>query len=327
MYTLLAELVKHSLFSPLAQNMVGTNKFFNWYFYGMGGIGGWFIFLLIALVAVVWLLYDSGKRRLPALGWRLGVVLLLLLLLPTILYRFTVTPIHFQLYTVLHDTFKKTGDCPFDYLTVNFPDVQVTTCDDLLSSLPPLTPYGEWVFYLGLLGGVLAPVLAIGYWVTYHGMKGCPNGHVYEAAAGECPECNRLRAAQMPIQQQVPYMPYSPPAPRRPEPVVPSEPARPSRPKVSNAWLADVANNRRYDLYKGMTKIGRTSDNDLVINDPSISRSHAQIRESNGHFTLSDLDSKFGTYLNGTKLRTPMVLESGDVIVLGNTELKFLSAD
>ena len=129
--------------------MPATNSFYVWFYYGLSGLGGWFIFLLLALAAVIWLLYDSANRRLPALGWRMGVILTAALLLPTILYRFTVDP--------------------------------------LTPTTSPLAPFSESIFYLGILGGVLPLVLAIGYFVTYQGMVGCPNGHVYEAILGKCP--------------------------------------------------------------------------------------------------------------------------------------------
>lgn len=69
--------------------MQGT--FVDWFFYGLAGIGGWIIFLLIALAAVFWVIYDSQKRQLPAIGWIIGVVLVSALLFPTLLYRFLAT--------------------------------------------------------------------------------------------------------------------------------------------------------------------------------------------------------------------------------------------
>ena len=57
-----------------AQALEGTNSFFFWYFYGLNGLGGWLLFFLLGLAAALWLMYDSQKRRLPAVGWRMGVV-------------------------------------------------------------------------------------------------------------------------------------------------------------------------------------------------------------------------------------------------------------
>jgi len=308
------------LASPALQGLTGTASFFHWFFYGMGGLGGWFIFFLIALAATIWLLYDSGRRRLPATGWKIGVILLLLLMLPTILYKFTVKPVDFEVYDAVKGACNNQEVCPVDYLTVNYPDVG-TDCKQICDELPPLTPFGEWIFYLGLLGSVLAPVLLIGYFVTYQGLVGCPQGHVYEASLGQCPECNRLRQPII-VPAAAPAPVYQPPT-AAPQPVAPLSPRKP---KVNNAWLVDTTNNRRYDLCQGITRIGRSSDNDLVLADPAVSRSHAQIREASGHFTISDLGAKSGTYLNGTRLRNPQILQNGDEITMGDTVLRFISA-
>jgi pSer/pThr/pTyr-binding forkhead associated (FHA) protein len=108
-----------------------------------------------------------------------------------------------------------------------------------------------------------------------------------------------------------------------PDPV----PLKPSKPKVAGAWLVDLTNNRRYDLCQGNTLIGRSDKNDIVVKDPAMSRDHAQIRESHGHFTLYDMGSKTGTQLNGRKMRDRQVLQNGDEITLGDTMLKFVSSD
>lgn len=65
-----------------------TQAFFIWFFRGLEGLGGWFLFFLLALAAVVWLMYDSSRRKLPALGWKSMVFLLAALILPSIIYRF-----------------------------------------------------------------------------------------------------------------------------------------------------------------------------------------------------------------------------------------------
>lgn len=300
--------------APVYQEATGTNKFFEWYFYGLGGLGGWLIFFILALVAVIWLYYDSQKRSLPAGGWRIGVVILLLLLLPTMLFRFTVTKLDFGIYQLLR---LYEPDCPpGTVITAAFPNLQIFDCEQLRLSLPPMTPYGEIVFYLGLLGGVLAPVLAIGYYITYMGLVGCYRGHVYEQEFGECPYCKR---ASTDLSPRIPSEIKHPSTPVVGKP-------KPSRPVVGYAWLVDLQNNRRFDLCQDSTTIGRGQENDIMLADPSVSRQHARLRETNGHFTLYDLGSSSGTILNGKRLRAPQVLQTGDVITMGDTNLKFVRA-
>lgn len=313
-------ILQNALFSLSWQEAIGTNSFFMWYFYGLGGLGGWFLFLLLAVGAVIWLMYDSQTRRLPATGWKLGVVVLTLLILPTILYRFTVTPVDYEVYHILQ---LDPEVCPGDLLvTTGFAD-----CDQLLRSLPPLTPYGEVIFYLGLLGGILAPILAVGYAITFQGMKGCPQGHVYEKALekspGRCPQCAAAADAgrRFPPGPQVVDPPLKPRV--RSEPPAPRKPAKRT---VQSAWLVDQENNRRYDLCVDATLIGRLAENDIMLADPAVSKRHAQIREAHGHFTISDLGSASGTYVNGKKLHAPLVLQSSDEITLGDTQLKFISS-
>lgn len=302
--------------SPRAVPLVepeGTNAFYTWYFYGLGGIGGWVIFLLFALVAMIWLLYDSNNRQIRAVGWKIGVMILAGLLIPTMLYRFTVTSDAYTTYSIL----KAFG---VETLIRQFPQYAALTYEMILGTLPPMTPYDEQVFYLGLLGGILAPVAAVGYYITFQGMIGCPNGHVYEAILGRCPQCT---PPTPPIVDRFPISQGGGVQVERKKEYV--TPPPPQRPAIQYAWLIDTRTQRRYDLFQNTTRVGRASECDIVLTDPSVSRAHAQIRESHGHCTLSDLDSKTGTLLNQKKIRTPMVLQNGDRITLGDTVLQFVS--
>lgn len=69
--------------------MTATDTFFQWFYTGLSGLGGWFLFSLIALAGVIWLYYDSSSRRLPAQGWRLVILLTAALLIPAAIFRFS----------------------------------------------------------------------------------------------------------------------------------------------------------------------------------------------------------------------------------------------
>src|SRR5437870_5780249 len=66
--------------------------------------------------------------------------------------------------------------------------------------------------------------------------------------------------------------------------------------------------------------IGRGESYDLVFSPaiwPSVSRKHAEIRFENGRYVLTDLDSKFGTYLDGIRISKPSALGNEKVIQIG----------
>jgi len=63
-------------------------------------------------------------------------------------------------------------------------------------------------------------------------------------------------------------------------------------------------------------------DNQLVIDDPRVSRNHAQLRAINGRFVLFDLNSTGGTFVNGQRA-SQTVLYAGDVISLAGVALIF----
>ncbi len=70
-----------------------------------------------------------------------------------------------------------------------------------------------------------------------------------------------------------------------------------------------------FALRQTVISIGRRTDNHLIIDDPRVSRTHAQIRATRGHYVLFDLNSTGGTFVNGQRV-TNHSLKPGDVISL-----------
>lgn len=69
-------------------------------------------------------------------------------------------------------------------------------------------------------------------------------------------------------------------------------------------------------------KIGRSSSNDVNINDNLVSRVHCQIiQDDNGNFRLIDTGSKNGTFINGTMRHGEVRLNKTDIVRIGNTTL------
>lgn len=77
--------------------------------------------------------------------------------------------------------------------------------------------------------------------------------------------------------------------------------------------------NQVYDLSKDGVTIGRDITNDIVINDPEVSRHHLRFTRGGGGFTMEDLGSTNGTFINGQRMTGSRPLRPGDMIGLGET--------
>ena len=81
---------------------------------------------------------------------------------------------------------------------------------------------------------------------------------------------------------------------------------------------------KRFSLQTGQVRIGRGTENDIVLRSDSVSRRHARIETRAAGYYIADTHSTNGTYVNG-KLVDEQPLERGDQIKIGDTIMKFLS--
>jgi pSer/pThr/pTyr-binding forkhead associated (FHA) protein len=79
----------------------------------------------------------------------------------------------------------------------------------------------------------------------------------------------------------------------------------------------------RFALGSGKTTIGRHPDSDIFLDDVTVSRRHAEVRHNEGSFTVSDVGSLNGTYLNRERIEEAD-LHSGDELQIGKFRLVFL---
>ena len=79
---------------------------------------------------------------------------------------------------------------------------------------------------------------------------------------------------------------------------------------------------RRMPISEAVVTIGRSLDNDIVIDEGSVSRRHAQLRRRYGQYVIYDLGSRGGTLVNGHPVREAP-LDQGDVVSLGGIEVHF----
>jgi transcriptional regulator with GAF, ATPase, and Fis domain len=70
--------------------------------------------------------------------------------------------------------------------------------------------------------------------------------------------------------------------------------------------------------------IGRAPTNAICVKDERCSRNHAEVFQSQGQWTLRDLDSRNGTMVDGKRLQADYLLQAGDVIRIGSSQLAFV---
>lgn len=91
---------------------------------------------------------------------------------------------------------------------------------------------------------------------------------------------------------------------------------RPLRLRVENGPYG----GRSFEVSPGVMSVGRAIDNDLVFDDPSLSRKHGRLTHAAGRVEVEDLGSSNGTWVNGRRIdRSP--LQPGDVLRFGELQL------
>ena len=69
--------------------------------------------------------------------------------------------------------------------------------------------------------------------------------------------------------------------------------------------------------------LGRSRDCEVVVDDPNVSRRHAEVRPSGGRWTVRDLGSTNGIKINGRRVEGAQSLHAGDTIEMGTSRLTF----
>src|SRR5438552_9696868 len=81
---------------------------------------------------------------------------------------------------------------------------------------------------------------------------------------------------------------------------------------------SEVHGDKTIPLDKGIVTIGRAIDHDVIVVDRKVSSNHAEVRRTGNIFTIRDLGSTNGTFVNGQRV-TEAVLSVGDEILVGST--------
>lgn len=97
------------------------------------------------------------------------------------------------------------------------------------------------------------------------------------------------------------------------------QPLAADQPPPTSPFLI-LEGRRHIQLLKNTVGLGRSLDNDVIVDDARVSRHHAQLRRRYDRYVIYDLDSTGGTTVNGYPVQE-CVLEAGDVISLAGVEI------
>jgi len=112
------------------------------------------------------------------------------------------------------------------------------------------------------------------------------------------------------------------PRPAPPLPVFPAAVPQAVAPTAIGAlWLVDARTGQRCGLQAGVTTIGRAPDNNIVLDDATVSGYHAEIHYQSGQCVLHDKNSRNGTFVNGRRISGANLIKLGWRITIGDVEL------
>ena len=83
-------------------------------------------------------------------------------------------------------------------------------------------------------------------------------------------------------------------------------------------------NGQVYELTGAKLTVGRAADNDIHIQNPSVSSHHGEFRFDNGDYRVVDMNSTNGTRINDDRV-TEAILRNGDTLMIGHMLFRYMS--
>ncbi len=87
-----------------------------------------------------------------------------------------------------------------------------------------------------------------------------------------------------------------------------------------------TAKQREFSFDQSVIRIGAMEDNDIILNDETVSRYHCRIIQEESGYVVADPGSTNGTHINGVRIREAY-LAPGILIHVGNTQIRFNAID
>ena len=104
-----------------------------------------------------------------------------------------------------------------------------------------------------------------------------------------------------------------------------TKPARPRR--AGSGYISALRNQADRSLillFANEYVIGRTQDCGITLPVMTVSRRHAKLSKRDGKWTITDLDSKGGVFINGSREKGTIIIYDGDVIDIGGVRFKYI---
>lgn len=159
--------------------------------------------------------------------------------------------------------------------------------------------------------------------------KFCASGHQMEDTWEVCPYCQRTGYQSGPPTVTVKTRLETDPRETTPSGIRKSVLVADKRKPPVVGWFVALTGQQKgedFRIREGPNTIGSAPDADIVLRDSAISGKHASLRYKDQKFTITDLDSTNGTFLND---RTDPVareeLKDNDLVRVGEVTLKFKS--
>jgi hypothetical protein len=134
-----------------------------------------------------------------------------------------------------------------------------------------------------------------------------------------------IRVAAKVVDDRGDRVPEAEPMPATSDTMVFARPAGSAPDSARRAYLLVSTRGSRavqFDLGGPLIGIGRASDNDVIVDDPMVSRHHCQLMLQLGAYGFTDLGSRNGSTVNGQPV-SQIALGPGDVIRIGDTQIEF----